>query len=151
MKNIIKFIYLLGLPVLGVYCLYMYWTSELIVYKIHYGIFMLALMILMLDNTNRGHKNKALQLNFFHYFLDVVNYNSYICICKSDINMELIGKKIREKRKERNLTQEELGKKIGACYVTICNLEKGRNVSSHVLRNACKELNLELTVIDKVE
>lgn len=59
MKNIIKFIYLLVLPIFGVYCLYMYWTSELIVDKIHYGIFMLALMILMLDNTNRGNKNKA--------------------------------------------------------------------------------------------
>lgn len=64
--------------------------------------------------------------------------------------MELIGKKIKEKRRERGLTQEELGEKIGACYVTICNLEKGRNVSSHVLRNACKELDLELEVKEKV-
>lgn len=59
MKNIIKFIYRLGLPVLAIYCLYMYWTSELIIDKIHYGIFMLALMILMLDNTNRGNKDKT--------------------------------------------------------------------------------------------
>ena len=51
--------------------------------------------------------------------------------------MELIGKKIREKRKEKNLTQAQLGEKINACYVSVCNLEKGRNVSTHLLRDAC--------------
>lgn len=63
--------------------------------------------------------------------------------------MELIGKKIREKRKEKNLTQAQLGEKIGACYVSICNLEKGRNVSTHLLRDACKELGIELIVVGK--
>ena len=63
--------------------------------------------------------------------------------------MELIGKKIKEKRKERNLTQAQLGEKIGACYVSVCNLEKGRNVSTHLLRDACKELNLELVITEK--
>lgn len=63
--------------------------------------------------------------------------------------MELIGKRIRNKRKERNLTQAQLGEKIGACYVSICNLEKGRNVSTHLLRDACKELDLEIEVKEK--
>lgn len=63
--------------------------------------------------------------------------------------MELIGKKIKEKRKERKLTQAQLGEKIGACYVSVCNLEKGRNVSTHLLRDACKELNLELVITEK--
>ena len=63
--------------------------------------------------------------------------------------MELIGKKIREKRREKNLTQAQLGEKIGACYVSICNLEKGRNVSTHLLRDACKELGIELIVVGK--
>ena len=35
----------------------MYWISELIVEKIHYGIFMVALLVLMLDNTHRGGNN----------------------------------------------------------------------------------------------
>ena len=63
--------------------------------------------------------------------------------------MEFIGKKIKEKRKERNLTQAQLGEKIGACYVSVCNLEKGRNVSTHLLRDACNELGLVLIVAEK--
>ena len=63
--------------------------------------------------------------------------------------MELIGKKIKEKRKERKLTQAQLGEKIGACYVSVCNLEKGRNVSTHLLRDACNELGLELIITEK--
>lgn len=60
--------------------------------------------------------------------------------------MELIGKRIRDERKKRGLTQAQLGEKIGACYVSICNLEKGRNVESHLLLKACRELGLELEV-----
>lgn len=63
--------------------------------------------------------------------------------------MELIGKKIKEKRKERKLTQAELGEKVGACYVSVCNLEKGRNVTTHLLRDVCNELGLVLIVAEK--
>ncbi len=63
--------------------------------------------------------------------------------------MELIGKKIKEKRKQRNLTQAQLGEKIRACYVSVCNLEKGRNVTTHLLRDACNELGLEINVTEK--
>lgn len=63
--------------------------------------------------------------------------------------MEFIGKKIKEKRKERKLTQAELGEKVGACYVSVCNLEKGRNVTTHLLRDVCNELGLELTITEK--
>ena len=54
--------------------------------------------------------------------------------------MELIGKKIKEQRKKNNLTQAQLGEKIGACYVSVCNLEKGRNVSTHLLEMRVKNL-----------
>lgn len=63
--------------------------------------------------------------------------------------MELIGKTIKEKRKERKLTQAQMGEKVNACYVSICNLEKGRNVSTHLLRDVCEELDLELSVKEK--
>lgn len=63
--------------------------------------------------------------------------------------MEFIGRIIKAKRREKNLTQAQLGEKIGACYVSICNLEKGRNVSTHLLRDACKELGIELIVVEK--
>jgi hypothetical protein len=42
-----------------------------------------------------------------------------------------------------------LGEKVGACYVSVCNLEKGRNVSTHLLRDACKELDLQLEIKEK--
>ena len=63
--------------------------------------------------------------------------------------MEFIGKKIKEKRKERKLTQAELGEKVGACYVSVCNLEKGRNVTTYLLRDVCNELGFELTITEK--
>lgn len=63
--------------------------------------------------------------------------------------MEFIGRIIKAKRRENNLTQAQLGEKIGACYVSICNLEKGRNVSTHLLRDACNELGLEINVTEK--
>ena len=63
--------------------------------------------------------------------------------------MEFIGRIIKAKRREKNLTQAQLGEKIGACYVSICNLEKGRNVSTYLLRDACKELGIELIVVGK--
>lgn len=63
--------------------------------------------------------------------------------------MEFIGRIIKAKRREKNLTQAQLGEKIGACYVSICNLEKGRNVSTHLLRDACNELGLEINVTEK--
>jgi hypothetical protein len=51
--KILKLIYLLFLPILAIFCLRMYWESELIVDKIHYGIFMLVMLILMLDSDYR--------------------------------------------------------------------------------------------------
>ena len=55
--KIFKVIYLIFLPILAIYCLCMYWSSELIVEKIHYGIFMITMLILMLDNTHKGGNN----------------------------------------------------------------------------------------------
>lgn len=40
-----------------------------------------------------------------------------------ELQMELIGKAIKEARKERNLTQEELGKLIGVQKAQISRLE----------------------------
>jgi transcriptional regulator with XRE-family HTH domain len=64
--------------------------------------------------------------------------------------MENIGKTIKEKRKERKLTQSQLGEKVNACYVSIGNLEKGKNVNTNLLRDVCNELNLELQVVEKI-
>lgn len=58
-KKILKLLYLLCLPIIGIYCLLMYWSSELIVDKVHYGIFMLAMLILIGHETNNHDKMKG--------------------------------------------------------------------------------------------
>ncbi len=63
--------------------------------------------------------------------------------------MELIEEAIKKKRKERGMTQAQLADKVGACYVSICNLEKGRNVNSNILKNVCNELDLKILVVNK--
>ena len=48
-----------------------------------------------------------------------------------DLSMDLIGEMIKKARKERNLTQEELGKLIGVQRAQISKLEKGsKNINS---------------------
>ena len=47
-----------------------------------------------------------------------------------DLRMEIIGQMIKTARKQRNLTQEELGKLIGVQKAQISKLEKGsKNVT----------------------
>ncbi len=47
-----------------------------------------------------------------------------------DLRMEIVGELIKTARKERNLTQEELGKLVGVQKAQISKLEKGsKNVT----------------------
>lgn len=48
-------------------------------------------------------------------------------IFEFEFQMEIVGKAIREIRKERNLTQEELGKLIGVQKAQISRLENNAN------------------------
>jgi hypothetical protein len=56
-KELIKYLMKLSFPIIGIVCLIKYWSAELIVDKIHYGIFMLAMMIISIDN-NRNDNNQ---------------------------------------------------------------------------------------------
>jgi len=69
-----------------------------------------------------------------------------------EIQLELIGKAIRDTRKERNLTQEELGKMIGVQKAQISRLENNAgNITIETLlkvftaMKATIKLNIELT------
>jgi HTH-type transcriptional regulator / antitoxin HipB len=44
-----------------------------------------------------------------------------------ELSMELLGDKLKQIRKERNLTQEQLGQLIGIQKAQISKLEKGNN------------------------
>lgn len=56
--KLIKCLYKLSITIIGIVCLINYWSAELVVDKIHYGLFMLAMLIIMIDNTHNGGKNK---------------------------------------------------------------------------------------------
>lgn len=56
-----KAMYELFLHIVGIFCLIMYWNAELIVDKMHYGIFLLVILILTLDNNHTNRNNMAAQ------------------------------------------------------------------------------------------
>ncbi|MDE6905949.1 MAG: helix-turn-helix domain-containing protein [Lachnospiraceae bacterium] len=61
------------------------------------------------------------------------------------MNQLLIGKFITKKRKEQNLTQEQLAEKIGVSNKTISKWETGKCMPDYsVIELLCKELNTTL-------
>ena len=67
-----------------------------------------------------------------------------------ELQMDLIGKAIKETRKERNLTQEELGKLIGVQKAQISRLES--NASNATMDTLLKVFSaLKAKVILQVE
>lgn len=64
------------------------------------------------------------------------------------MNLSDLGKKVRELRKERGLSQESLCKKIGISRATLSKLENGylANVSISVLDNTLSNLGYELDI-----
>ncbi len=48
--KIAKYILKLVFPIVGIICLINYWRAELIVDKIHYGLCMLAMLIMTINN-----------------------------------------------------------------------------------------------------
>ena len=61
------------------------------------------------------------------------------------MNQEKIGKFIAEKRKERNLTQEQLAEKLGVTNRSISNWENGKNMPDlSLFKPLCNELNISI-------
>lgn len=61
------------------------------------------------------------------------------------MNQEKIGKFIQELRKEKNLTQQELGEKLGVTEKSISNWENGRNMPDlSLFKPLCEELNISI-------
>lgn len=56
----------------------------------------------------------------------------------------LVGLAIRQAREAQNLTQEELGQRIGVQRARISSIEKGTNLRLSTLRRIFKALNLEV-------
>lgn len=56
----------------------------------------------------------------------------------------LVGLAIRKAREAQNLTQEELGERIGVQRARISSIEKGTNLRLSTLRRIFKALHLEV-------
>lgn len=66
------------------------------------------------------------------------------------MNQQIIGKFISQKRKEKNLTQEQLAEKLGVSNKTISKWETGKCMPDYsVIKNLCKEL--EITVAELMD
>ena len=57
-----------------------------------------------------------------------------------------LGEAIREARLSRNMTQEQLGEKVGVQKSQISRLEKGRNVSLSSMVRLFKAMNIPLSL-----
>ena len=61
------------------------------------------------------------------------------------MNQEKIGKFIADKRKERNLTQEQLAEKLGVTNRAISNWENGKNMPDlSLFKPLCDELDISI-------
>ena len=71
-------------------------------------------------------------LTFCNYFLVSVDYIFGLSTFKNDIkfqkeiNLDLIGSRLKEFRKKHKLTQEKLAKILNTNKSVLCNYEKGR-------------------------
>lgn len=55
----------------------------------------------------------------------------------------LIGLAIRQAREAQNLTQQQLGEKIGVQKARICSIEKGTNLTISTIRRVFQALGIE--------
>ncbi len=61
------------------------------------------------------------------------------------MNQLLIGQYITRKRKEKNLTQEQLAEKLGVSNKTISKWENGKCMPDYsIIENLCKELSITI-------
>jgi transcriptional regulator with XRE-family HTH domain len=59
-----------------------------------------------------------------------------------------IGKRIKDMREHKNISQEELSKKIGLTRTSITNIEKGRQrLLVHTLINIAQELSINVNTL----
>lgn len=66
------------------------------------------------------------------------------------MNQLLTGKFISQKRKEKNLTQEQLAEKLGVSNKTISKWETGKCMPDYsVVKNLCEEL--EITIAELID
>lgn len=68
---------------------------------------------------------------------------------KEEVNSYYLGEAIRKARLAQNLTQEELGKRVGVQRSQICRLESGRtNITIPVMSRVFQALGIATATLD---
>ena len=65
---------------------------------------------------------------------------------KEELQAYHIGEAIKQARQAKNLTQEELGERIGVQKAQISRLEKGKNITSSSLMRLFEAMEVPLTL-----
>lgn len=60
-----------------------------------------------------------------------------------------IHEKLRDKRRQRNMSQKKLAEKIGYTQAQVSKMEKGGDVSFEFLQKVARELDFEIVANDK--
>ena len=67
---------------------------------------------------------------------------------KEDVNAYIVGEAIRKARLAQNLTQEQLGERIGVKRAQISRLERGYSITIPTMRKVFKALGVVTATID---
>ena len=63
------------------------------------------------------------------------------------ISTVLMGKKIRDEREKRGLTQDELGELLFMDSSSVCRMEKGKTIGLNKLELIANALNIDVRVL----
>lgn len=58
------------------------------------------------------------------------------------------GKRIKERRIELRMTQQQVGEMAGVDYVTVLHVEKNKKCAFDTVQRICKVLKLEITLTE---
>jgi len=67
---------------------------------------------------------------------------------QESVDAYLIGEKIKSERLRHNLTQEELGERVGVQKAQISRIERGGNITLPTMRRVFRALGIESATLD---
>lgn len=96
--------------------------------------------IMPIKHLNMICKYFNVSFDYLFGFTDKLNYSTSI---KGELNPNVIGKNLKDIRKELKLTQEKLADIVGCSYGTIAGYEIGRyTIATPVLYKICKKYHI---------
>ncbi len=64
----------------------------------------------------------------------------------ADVKALLMGEAIKEARLKKQLTQEQLGEKLGVKKAQVSKIEKGQNITFNTMIRLCKALGITISL-----